>query len=58
MSVLPLKADSVLLVDANAVLPFPVALQQFQAVARRHSEFGNLSNAVELIQLPAGNRPD
>lgn len=34
----PCKTDSPLLIDTNAVLPAPVALQFLQKVGRRHSQ--------------------
>jgi hypothetical protein len=58
MAILPLKTDSILLIDPNAALSLSVAFQQFQTISRRHSEFGKLPNPVELIQLAAGDRPD
>jgi hypothetical protein len=34
----PLEANAVLIVDANAVLTFPIASQLLQAIARRHPQ--------------------
>lgn len=45
-SVRPSEADSVLLVDRNAVLPFSLSGQGFQSVTRRDSQFLEALNRV------------
>jgi hypothetical protein len=57
IAILPLKTNSILLVDANTVLPAPVTNQSFQAVARRDRQLPQLPNAVELGQLSPNRRP-
>jgi hypothetical protein len=32
----PLEADSIAVIDADAILPFPVGFERFQMEARRH----------------------
>jgi hypothetical protein len=55
--IIPAKAYAILLVNANAVLTSAISAQPFKAVARRNREFREGSNAVELVELTAGNRP-
>ena len=58
MAVLPLKTDSVLLINAYAVLVIPVTPEAFQTVSGRHPEFTDFSDSVDLIQLSTGHGPD
>ena len=57
MSILPTKADPILLVDSDAVLSFPSPLEPFQPVTGGYGELCNACNPIELIQLPAGGWP-
>ena len=45
---LPDKADSPLVVDANALLGLTVGLQRLQLVARRDAQAGQLGGGVDL----------
>jgi hypothetical protein len=47
IAVSPSKADAVLVVDPDAMLPFPVAAQRFQSIARRNQEIGESVRTVE-----------
>src|SRR5437762_13703735 len=51
VAVLPDEADAPLVVDADAVLPRPVALQRLEPVAGRHSQRIEPSRGVKLRQL-------
>src|ERR1700726_820305 len=46
----PFKADPPLVIDANAVLTLPVALQPFQPVARQRSEVFQVRRSVQPVQ--------
>jgi hypothetical protein len=48
---LPDKADSPLVVDANAVLALAVGLQCLQLIARRHTQAAEFRGGVDLKQL-------
>jgi hypothetical protein len=48
----PSEADSPLIVDADAVLPFPVSLQAFQSVPRGHSQVIHAFGRMHQQQLP------
>lgn len=47
----PNEADTPLVVDPDAVLANPVALQRFQAVARRRTQVSQFGGSVEHQQL-------
>ena len=47
-NVSPYEADAPLIVDADAVLPFPVALERFKMVARRGLEKIQRLSSVQL----------
>ncbi len=49
--VAPDKADAPLLVDANAMLPFSLAVERLQAVAWRRCQVAQLCGNVQLSQL-------
>jgi len=51
----PDKADAPLVVDADAVLPFPVAFQCFQVIARRRPQITKLGGNIQLPQLSLGH---
>jgi len=38
ISILPNKAHSILIVDANAVLPFAISMKRFQTLPGRYSK--------------------
>ena len=48
----PDEADAPLNVDPDAVLPCPIALQRFQAVARRHLEVVQTDRGIQRPKLP------
>lgn len=48
---IPLEADAPLVIDANAVLPFAVALQCFQAIAGRHAKKVDAVRGVQQSEL-------
>ena len=58
VTVSPDKADSVLIVDANAVLAFPVSRQRFEMIAWEDCKVAQLTRAVQLHQLSLGNSSD
>jgi hypothetical protein len=51
---IPDKADAVLIIDANAVLPFPVAAQSFQMISWRDSQIAQLRDSIQNEQLAFG----
>jgi hypothetical protein len=55
MIVTPTKADPILVVDPDAVLPFPVSTQPFETVPWRDGEFPQVADPVQLRQLAPGN---
>src|SRR5829696_1031164 len=46
----PFKADAPFVVNSNAVLPLPVALQRFQAIPRQ-VQISNHEGRIELVEL-------
>jgi hypothetical protein len=54
ISVAPHKADAPLIVDANAVLPSPVPVESFQAIASRSSQIGELPGKMYLVKFAPG----
>jgi hypothetical protein len=54
MSFVKAEANSILIVDSNAVLPFAVAVQTLQAVTRRDEQVGNGLRGVERSQSTQG----
>jgi hypothetical protein len=57
-AVAPAKADAVLIVDPDAVLPGALPLQGFESIARTGKKIAQSSRAVQGVQSPAGNRFD
>ncbi len=47
----PSETDPPLVVDSDAVLPAPVALERLQPVARRYAQVVQALGGVELNQL-------
>src|SRR5258708_39956980 len=47
----PLKTNAPLIVDANAVLPLPIALQRFEPVARQRRQITKDMRGFETIEL-------
>ena len=58
MALSPEKANSPLVVDANAVLAPAVGLQCLQLVARWDAQAGKLGGRVDLKQLAPGDALD
>jgi len=55
IALLPDKADTPLVIDPNAVLPFSVACERLKPVAWRRSKVLELGDSIQLAQLPPGN---
>jgi hypothetical protein len=55
IAIAPDKADAPLVVDANAVLPFPITSQRFQVIARRRPQIAKFRGDVQLPQLSLGH---
>ena len=51
LSPLPTKADPPLVVDANAVVPYPAPTKLLEAVPRRHSQVVQGGRGVQLHEL-------
>ena len=47
----PAEADAPLVVDADAVLPFPIPLQGFQTITGRNAQIVQASCGMHLIEL-------
>jgi hypothetical protein len=47
----PHKANSPLIVDADAVLPLPISLQSFELIAWRHAQVIKNRGPIKLLQL-------
>ena len=52
---LPDKADPPLIVDADAVLAFPVSRERFKAIAWGHPQILNILGGVQHAQLASRN---
>jgi hypothetical protein len=48
---LPYKANAELIVDANAVLPFPFSLQRFEHIPRRFAEIVKPGGRIHPVEL-------
>ena len=51
VTVFPNKADTVLIIDPNAVLAEAIALQRFQPIAGELCQVGKLNRRVDLNQF-------
>jgi hypothetical protein len=51
----PPETDSKLVVDANAVLTFPVADEEFETISGRSTKELQRFRGIELHELPNGN---
>jgi hypothetical protein len=56
--VVPNKTDSPLIIDANAVLSFSIALQGFQVIPRWHFQTDQFSDRMQLQQLAPSHALD
>ena len=52
VSITPDEADSILVIDADAVLSRPVSLEGLQSIARRYSKVLKVLRPVEHEELP------
>ncbi len=52
----PAETNAPLLVDANAVLPFPIPFQGFHTIARRDAQVFETPGAMHLIELARRQR--
>ena len=52
----PLKTNSPLVIDANAVLTLSVALQSFESVARQRTEISEFDSCFQTIKLEPAAR--
>jgi hypothetical protein len=53
----PIKTNSVLIVDPNAMLPLPISAKTLKPVPGRRREFLKIADPVQLIQFPARHGP-
>ena len=53
----PDEADPKLSVNPNTVLPFPIAFKRLELVGRRRPERLQRDGRVEIVELPARDRP-
>jgi hypothetical protein len=53
MPIRPAEADPPLIVDAYAVLSFPIAFQRFQPVPGRNPEMIERTNLIQIEKLAA-----
>ena len=51
VAVFPAETDAPLVVDADAVLAFPVAFERFEPVARRHAQVFKRRRCIEQDEL-------
>jgi hypothetical protein len=55
IAILPTEAESPLVIDANAQLPFPIALERFKTVTRQGRKVSQSHSGFEAIQSHAGS---
>jgi hypothetical protein len=55
--IFPLKADSILVIDANAVLAFSIASEALQPIAGRHGQVAQCSGGIQQLQFLEGALP-
>ena len=53
----PTEADTISVVDPDAVLPLPVGDQRFETVSGWNSEVPKSLGRIEMFKLPPGDRP-
>ncbi len=54
---LPSETNPILIVAPDTVLPAPVSSQPFEAIPPWNSKFADVSDSIDLIELPPGNLP-
>ena len=57
IALLPTKANTILVVDSNAVLTSAAPTKPLKTVAGRYRKFHKVTNPIELVELAASNRP-
>jgi hypothetical protein len=58
MTILPTKANSPLLIDANTVLASPVTLESLQSIGRGHPQVFEALRIVQHSELSSGDLLD
>jgi hypothetical protein len=58
IAVAPNKANSIALVDSNAVLSSSITAQLLQAVSRRHSQVAKTLHSIQQQELPKRCPPE
>jgi hypothetical protein len=53
--ILPAKADTILLIDADTMLAGTISLETFEAVTWRYRQLARVANPIHLVELPARN---
>ncbi len=53
----PNKADAILIIDPDAVLPFSVAAQRLQAITRWYSQLAERIYGIHLVELASRDTP-
>ena len=54
VAVNPPKTDTPLIVDADAMLPFAIAFERLQSIARRDPKVGKATSLVQIQELAPG----
>jgi len=52
-----MEADAVLVIDADTVLSSPVAPKTLETVSWRYRQIAQFPHAVDLVELPPGEKP-
>ena len=52
-----MEAESILIVDPDAVLPLPIATEPLEAVSRRNRKLADIANAINPRELPPRRGP-
>jgi hypothetical protein len=58
VSLVPNEAETPLVVDPYAVLPFSITVQRFQSVSRRCRHVSQFCGTIQLPKLPPGDMLD
>ena len=53
----PTEADTIPVVDPDAVLPLPVGDERFEPVSGWHSQVLKSLGGIEMLELPPGDSP-
>ena len=57
ISILPVKAHAILLIDSNAVLTNSIPPQPFKPISRRDRKLKKLAHTVELVEFVPSSLP-